>query len=153
MSDLNVYYLFLGLVGFWLLILSFIVFRLFFHYQSLTKGLSQKDLISALNNFIAKTQTNQEAIESVKDHLAKEVTANQLHLQKVGFLRFNPFTDTGGNQSFILSLLDENGTGVVISSLHSRENTRVYAKAIDKGQCQDQILSKEERQVIRDSLK
>ena len=153
MSDLNVYYLFLGLVGFWLLILSFIVFRLFFHYQSLTQGMSKKDLISALNNFIAKTAANQEVIESVKDHLAKEVAANQLHLQKVGFLRFNPFTDTGGNQSFILSLLDENGTGVVISSLHSRENTRIYAKAIDKGQCPDQVLSKEERLVIRDSLK
>ena len=153
MSDLNVYYLFLGLVGFWLLILSFIVLRLFFHYQSLTKGLSQKDLISALNNFIAKTAANQEATESVRANLTKEVADNKLHLQKVGFMRFNPFTDTGGNQSFILSLLDENGTGVVISSLHSRENTRIYAKAIDKGQCPDQVLSKEERLVIRDSLK
>lgn len=153
MSDPNVYYLFLGLAGFWLLILSFIVFRLFFHYQSLTRGLSHKDLISALNNFIAKTAANQEAIESVKASLAKEVADNKLHLQKVGFIRFNPFTDTGGNQSFVVSLLDENGTGVVISSLHSRENTRIYAKAIEKGQCQDQVLSKEERQVIKDSLK
>ena len=152
MSDPNVYYLFLGLAGFWLLILSFIVFRLFFHYQSLTRGLSHKDLISALNNFIAKTAANQEAIESVKASLAKEVADNKLHLQKVGFIRFN-FTDTGGNQSFVVSLLDENGTGVVISSLHSRENTRIYAKAIEKGQCQDQVLSKEERQVIKDSLK
>ena len=152
MSDPNVYYLFLGLAGFWLLILSFIVFRLFFHYQSLTRGLSHKDLISALNNFIAKTAANQEAIESVKASLAKEVADNKLHLQKVGFIRFN-FTDTGGNQSFVVSLLDENGTGVVISSLHSRENTRIYARAIEKGQCQDQVLSKEERQVIKDSLK
>ena len=153
MSDPNVYYLFLGLAGFWLLILSFIVFRLFFHYQSLTRGLSHKDLISALNNFIAKTAANQEAIESVKARLAKETADNKLHLQKVGFIRFNPFTDTGGNQSFVVSLLDENGTGVVISSLHSRENTRIYARAIEKGQCQDQVLSKEERQVIKDSLK
>lgn len=153
MSDPNVYYLFLGLAGFWLLILSFIVFRLFFHYQSLTRGLSQKDLISALNNFIAKTQVNQEAIDSLKASLAKEAADNKLHLQKVGFVRFNPFTDTGGNQSFILSLLDENGTGVVISSLHSRENTRIYAKRIEKGLCPDQILAKEEKQVIRDSLK
>ena|SRR3989344_1281309 len=153
MSASNTVYILLGLLVLWTILLSIFLVRLMTHYQSLTRGLSQKDLISALNNFIAKTAANQEAIESVKDHLAKEVTANQLHLQKVGFLRFNPFTDTGGNQSFILSLLDENGTGVVISSLHSRENTRVYAKAIDKGQCQDQILSKEERQVIRDSLK
>ena len=153
MSASNTVYILLGLLVLWTILLSIFLVRLMTHYQSLTRGLSQKDLISALNNFIAKTAANQEAIESVKDHLAKEVAANQLHLQKVGFLRFNPFTDTGGNQSFILSLLDENGTGVVISSLHSRENTRIYAKAIDKGQCPDQVLSKEERLVIRDSLK
>lgn len=153
MSDSNVYYIFLGLVSFWLLGLSFIVFRLFFHYQSLTRGLSQKDLISALNSFIAKTQVNHEALEQVKASLEKETKDNRLHLQRIGFKRFNPFTDTGGDQSFILSLLDENGTGIVVSSLHSRENTRVYAKRLEKGNCPDQILSKEEKQVIKDSLK
>jgi len=153
MSDPNIFYLFFGILVLWLIGLTVLLLRLLFHYQSLTQGLSKKDLISALNNFIAKTQTNQEAIESVKSNLAKEVEANKLHLQKIGFLRFNPFTDTGGDQSFILSLLDENGTGVVVSSLHSRENTRVYTKAIEKGLCNDQVLSKEERQVIKESLK
>ncbi len=151
--DPNIYYLLIGLTCLWLLILSLFIFRLHFHYQSLTRGLSQKDLISALNNFIAKTAANQEEVEKVKIGLAREVEANKLHLQKIGFQRFNPFVDTGGDQSFILSLLDENGTGVVISSLHSRENTRVYAKAIKAGQCPDQVLSKEEQQVIGQSLK
>lgn len=153
MSDPDILYLLIGILVLWLIGLTVLLLRLLFHYRSLTNGLSKKDLISALNNFIAKTQTNQEAIESVKSNLAKEVEQNKFHLQKIGFVRFNPFTDTGGDQSFILSLLDENGTGVVVSSLHSRENTRVYAKAIEKGQCKDQVLSKEERQIIKESLK
>ncbi len=153
MSGSNTVYLLLGFLSLWLTLLSVLLIRLLFHYQSLTKGLSQKDLISALNSFIAKTGQNHEAIESVRKELENEKKNGELHLQRLGFKRFNPFTDTGGNQSFILTLLDENGTGVVISSLHSRENTRVYAKQIENGRCPDQVLSKEEQTVIKESLK
>lgn len=148
----NPLYLF-AFAALWLLLLTFFLVRLTFHYQSLTKGVAQKDLISALNHFIAKTGTNEDALTTIKGQLESEIKSNRLHLQRIGFKRFNPFTDTGGNQSFILSLLDENGTGIVISSLHSRENTRVYAKNIEGGKCSDQVLSKEEQQVIKDSLK
>ena len=49
--------------------------------------------------------------------------------QRIGLVRFNPFEDTGGNQSFALALLDGRGDGFVVSSLHARTGTRVYAKA------------------------
>lgn len=153
MSSANLIYLLIVFLALWLIALTALLLRLLQHYQKLTAGLSQKDLISALNNFIAKTKKNQEDIEALKSDLLTETKAGREHLQRVGFKRFNPFTDTGGNQSFILSLLDENGTGVVISSLHSRENTRVYSKKIEKGVCPDQVLSKEEASVIKDSLK
>lgn len=153
MSSANLIYLLITFLALWLIALTVFLIRLLLHYQKLTAGLSQKDLISALNNFIAKTKKNQEDIEALKSNLLAETKAGRDHLQRVGFKRFNPFTDTGGNQSFILSLLDENGTGVVISSLHSRENTRVYSKKIEKGVCPDQVLSKEEESVIKDSLK
>lgn len=151
MFDNPLVFIIAGLV--WLSVLTFFLIKLSLHYQSLTKGVGKKDLISALNHFISKTQTNEEAIEAVRKHLDSEIDSGQEHLQRIGFKRFNPFTDTGGNQSFILSLLDEKGTGVVISSLHSRENTRIYAKGIKNGKCPDQELSKEEQQVIKDSLK
>ena len=54
-------------------------------------------------------------------------------LQRIGLVRFNPFEDTGGNQSFALALLDAHGNGLVVSSLHSRTGTRVYGKAITGG--------------------
>ena len=59
--------------------------------------------------------------------------AGKLHLQKIGFIRYNPFKSTGGDQSFILSLLDDYNNGVVITSFHSRETTRIYAKKIKEG--------------------
>ena len=52
--------------------------------------------------------------------------------QRVGLVRFNPFEDTGGNQSFALALLDAEGNGWVLSSLHARTGTRVYAKPITR---------------------
>lgn len=149
----NLPYILLGIVVFWLLAVTFLLTRLMAHYQGLTKDVSKKDLLSALNHLVNKTESNQEEIKAVRDHLLSEVKNNKNHLQRIGFKRFNPFTDTGGNQSFIFSLLDENGNGIVISSLHSRENTRIYAKKIENGRCPDQELSKDEAQIVKESLK
>ena len=54
-------------------------------------------------------------------------------IQRVGIVRFNPFADTGGQQSFAVALLDARGSGFVISSLHSRQATRVYLKQVTEG--------------------
>ena len=65
----------------------------------------------------------------------------------MGLVRFNPFPDTGGNQSFALALLDESDDGFVVSSLHSRTGTRIYAKAVVGGKA-DTSLSTEENEAI-----
>jgi hypothetical protein len=72
-------------------------------------------------------------------------------MQRVGLVRFNPFEDTGGNQSFALALLDANGDGVVFSSLHSRAGTRLYAKSVSGGRS-DASFSDEESQAVREAL-
>ncbi|QQS61732.1 MAG: DUF4446 family protein [Candidatus Moraniibacteriota bacterium] len=74
---------------------------------------------------------------------------------KMGLIRFNPFKDIGGNQSFALSFLDKEKTGMVISSLYTREGTRIYAKPVYKGEALDGYeFSKEEKQaVIQASIK
>lgn len=153
MLDKNLLYIVTGILFLWTVVLTFLLLKLSRHYQSLTKDVSKKDLISSLNNLITKSEAASEQIVTLKKIIESEITENKLHLQKIGFRRFNPFTDTGGDQSFILSLLDENGTGIVISSLHSRENTRLYAKKVTNGEGIEQVLSKEELQVVKDSLK
>jgi Protein of unknown function (DUF4446) len=75
----------------------------------------------------------------------------QRSIQKVGVTRFNPFADTGGDQSFAIALLDADGNGVVLSSLHGRADTRVFAKQVQAGRSKH-ALSDEEQDAIRKAL-
>jgi len=96
------------------------------------------------------------------DSLTERVDAlNKLHhelealsertIQKVGVVRYNPFAETGGDQSFAIALLDALGNGVVLSSLHSRTDTRVFAKPVHNGRSKYQ-LSDEEQDAITKAL-
>ncbi len=135
------------------IVLSFLFYRLSSHYSSLTKDVSKKDLLSSLNQLISLSKENSDTITKLSEKLSSEINENKNHLQKIGFSRYNPFTDTGGDQSFTVALLDEKGDGLVISSLHSRENTRLYAKKVVSGLVDGQATSKEEQQVIKQALK
>jgi hypothetical protein len=81
--------------------------------------------------------------------------SNQLNLlasrglHKTGLIRFNPFKDVGGNQSFSIALLNGKNNGVTISSLYTREGTRIYAKAIKAGFSEKYPLTEEEEQSIK----
>lgn len=145
-------FFFIAILALWLLVISFLYFRLQLHYQHLTGSVNKKDLMSSLNQLISQSKSNKDDLEKLKLDLEQVVSDNRFHLQRIGFKRFNPFTDTGGDQSFALSLLDENSNGIVISSLHSRESTRIYAKKISEGQPANQVLSKEEAEVIKNSM-
>lgn len=70
------------------------------------------------------------------------------YIGKVRLLRYNPYEDTGGNVSFTLGLLDAEKSGVIITSLHTRSGTRLYAKEVSKGKSNLQ-LSKEEYEVLK----
>ncbi|MFZ2199352.1 MAG: DUF4446 family protein [Microgenomates group bacterium] len=118
------------------------------HYNSLTKGIDPKTLTNALQG-IQHTIAEHERIQAItKNDLQKIKDAMRLHVQHVTLKRFNPFGDTGGDQSFILALLDGNSDGVVITSLHSRENTRFYVKSVSGGVGIDHPLSEEEQKTI-----
>lgn len=75
----------------------------------------------------------------------------QQSIQKVGVVRFNPFADTGGDQSFAIALLDAEGNGLVLSSLHGRADTRIFAKPVQGGRSKH-ALSDEEQDAIRKAL-
>ena len=79
-------------------------------------------------------------------------TSTGRSLQKVGVVRFNPFQDSGGYQSFAIALLDQRGSSVVVSSLHGRAETRIFAKQVVNGRS-THSLSDEEQQAIREAVK
>jgi hypothetical protein len=72
---------------------------------------------------------------------------------KVNITRFNPFDDVGGDQSFILTILDQTNSGAILTSLHNRDLTRIYAKSIKNGEADNNTLSKEEKLAIVNTIK
>jgi Protein of unknown function (DUF4446) len=119
--------------------------------DALTRGQDDRDLAGVLDAHLDKVF----AVSAEVDELTVRTAVAEANLrrsfQRVGLVRFNPFEDTGGNQSFALALLDANGDGLVLSSLHSRTGTRVYAKAIAGGKSEG-ALSEEEAQAVRDAM-
>jgi len=71
----------------------------------------------------------------------------RVEVPRIGFVRYNAFSDVGSDLSYALALLNREGDGVVVSSVWSREETRTYGKAVNKFAAAVD-LSKEERDAI-----
>jgi hypothetical protein len=84
-------------------------------------------------------------LTAVEDQAAVVAGTLPHALQRVALVRFNPFDDTGGDQSFALALLDADGDGVVVSSLHNRSGTRFYAKPVRAGRTTHALTSEEQQ--------
>jgi hypothetical protein len=74
-------------------------------------------------------------------------------LHKTGLVRFNPFKDVGGDQSFSLALLNGKNNGLVLTSLYTRESTRIYVKSIIDAKSKKRPLTEEEERAIKIALK
>ncbi len=116
--------------------------------RGLTRGDEGADLEGVLGAHLDKVYVLGREVERLGARTGALETASLRAFQRVGLVRFNPFEDTGGNQSFALALLDAEGNGWVLSSLHSRNGTRVYAKAIRGGRS-EAALSDEESSAIK----
>ena len=90
-------------------------------------------------------------LKLAKEKTEKELSVVNAKLKKsirgLETIRFNPFPDQGSNQSFAIGMLNEDGDGVVFSSLYSRERMSVFAKPVKKGKSEYE-LTEEERQVL-----
>ena len=133
----------------WLAALSIIFYRILSHYQQLTRGVTKKDLKSILENLLGNFEKESEKVNQLIKELKDLKQDNLYNIQKIGLVRFNPFAGTGGNQSFCLSLLDGDDSGLVISSLHTRETTRIYVKPARKGKAVGYDFSNEEKQAVK----
>jgi hypothetical protein len=137
----------------WLGAVTFFLFRLVRTFGQLTGRVKEGDLKQVLDEILKTVKQSHEE----RRQLAQEIERLRLEglgsIQKVGLVRYNPFSDTGGNQSFVLALLDGKDCGFVITSLHSRESTRVFAKPVTGGKEKDFEFSKEEAQAIKEAQK
>jgi len=113
----------------------------------LTQGADGESLEVILDSHIDTVLRVAHDLDEVQARTAMLEGSARLHFSRLGLVRFNPFDDTGGNQSFAMALLDANNDGFIISSLHSRTGTRIYAKAIFEGICESPLSSEEEKAV------
>mgnify|MGYP001037875607 CR=1 FL=1 len=111
-------------------------------------GKDGKSIEKVLEYEMRKLKKTEEDIKKLAQNIKwiEGIALKSVH--KVGVVRFNPFRDIGGDQSFSIALLDYKDNGVVVSSLHSAEGTRVYAKPILKNKSKYQ-LTKEEEEALK----
>ncbi|OGG22093.1 hypothetical protein A3D03_01890 [Candidatus Gottesmanbacteria bacterium RIFCSPHIGHO2_02_FULL_40_13] len=150
---MNNFYIILDIILFiWTIGLTVYLIKLNSHYQGLMKGHSNGNLTQVLNQITKEVTLDRKNIEQLKESVAGFSEDVISHIQNVGILRFNPFADTGGDQSFILAILDGNDSGIVLTSLHSRGTTRWYAKNVRSGKGVDHELSEDELKAIRKTV-
>ena len=110
-----------------------------------TQGGSLQDVLHAHIERVSGVSRDLADLRQLYQALAERTQGT---LQHVGMVRFNPFEDTGSDQSFVIALLDDRRDGIVLSGLHGREGTRVFAKPVEAGASRHS-LSPEEGQAIQ----
>lgn len=114
-----------------------------------TEAGSLESTLKAHMNRVEKVDHRLAELETEYKRLA---ITNSLASQKISIVRFNPFGDTGGDQSFSLAVLDAHDSGYVLTSIHGRQGTRVYVKPVDFGKSK-YTLSAEEEQALSQAVK
>ena len=131
----------------WVLLLQLRLQRLTEQHTKLLTGASGANLEEILTHHLDELHQALDTVSGLEIRTTSIERTLQHTLQWMGIIRYNPFRNTGGAQSFALAIVDGNGDGVVISSLHTRENTRVYAKPLHQW-TSEHALTEEEQQAI-----
>ena len=119
--------------------------------RGLTRGGDGQSLEAVLDAHLDRVDAVARQLDALTARATVLEGTQRKAFQRVGLVRYNPFEETGGNQSFALALLDAAGDGWVLSSLHARSGTRVYAKGITAGRA-DAGLSEEETAAIAQAM-
>jgi len=148
----NPFFIWLVFVSIYLVVLSGVFFWFFLRLNRLIKDKDKQGFIKIFEDLIKKEKENIKAVESLRQEVKKNSEEGLAHFQKLGLIRFNPFNETGGNNSFSLALLDGKNNGWVMTGLHTRERTRLYVKPI-KNLKSEYELSDEEKKALEKAVK
>lgn len=147
----NAFYILLGALGVTVAIFASILILMHQRIKRLTQGKAGRDLedtIITIEGNIKDMEETERLMAEAIEHIDKRLRTS---IRAVEMDRFNPFGDQGGNHSFAISLVNERGDGIVLSSLYSRERMSVFAKPIKKGKSEFD-LTEEEATVLQKGL-
>ncbi len=118
---------------------------MFNFFKKSKKPETLKDALDWLGEIDKKVESLLESFNSLE-------AKNKFSIQKIGVVRYNPFSNVGGNQSFTVALLDDNDDGVIITSLYNHNGNTVYAKPVKEGKS-EYSLSHEEKEAMGKAVK
>ena len=155
-------FLVIGLLIVWIITLELRLTRATHTLRRLFAGRSGIDLEQVMRDYIQRMDRSDQTMKALGTRLDQALGAlggrtGQLealapgNVQHVGVVRYNPFPDKGGDQSFAVALLDDRADGVVFNGLHSRTDARVYAKPVVGG-ASTYPLTEEEKQAIQRAM-
>ncbi|MDE3088927.1 MAG: DUF4446 family protein [Chloroflexota bacterium] len=142
----------LMVLGGWLAFVEFRYQNLARSFRLLMTGRGGADLEATLIDFVQRMDRVEQMTQSMGQRVDSIQVQQPYHVQHVGVVRFNPFQDKGGDQSFVVAILDAHADGAVITSLSSRSDTRIYAKPVIGGQS-TYTLTNEEKDAIARAMK
>jgi hypothetical protein len=151
--NLTLLYIILAVLAVWVVLLSLIFAKFYFSIQRISRGLKKDTIIDILNELLVRDKNLEKDLNGIEAEVKRLSFESQFYINKIGLVRFNPFNDTGGDQSFILALVDIEDSGVVISGLHTRNGTRWYAKRVENGKGIEHALSDDEIKAIKSATK
>jgi len=147
---MNLLFLAIGLLGLSVIGLGIMSGILMKKINQLTRGKNGANLESTIKENNSMMLNIQKEIAATNNQIDRIKTDAMNNIQNVSVVRFNPFKEAGGNQSFAIALTDKKKSGVVISSLYARERMNVFAKPITKG-VSEYKLTEEEQLAINQS--
>ena len=106
-----------------------------------------KDIESLLTSQLRRLDKQEKEIAKILEEILTLKNLSKRSFQKLGLVRFNPFKNVGGDQSFSVALLDLENNGFVFSSIYGQDGNRVYAKPIANSKS-EYVLSEEEKEAI-----
>lgn len=110
---------------------------------------SIEDVLKSNIEDIDQLKNNQYKQRLDMEEIEKHV---QLSIEKVSLIKYNAFEQMGGEVSFVLALINQKNTGLLINGIHSREGCYTYVKQVIQGKC-DKTLSKEEKEALDQAMK
>lgn len=154
MSEQTIIFLLSG-IAFILAVVNCILFYYFFKVNKKMDEIIEGGRIKDFKNlFLKYKEKDCELDKKIKEAFLKIKELQDISkktFQKIGVVRFNPFNGMGGNQSFVIAMLDDENNGFVLSSIFIKEGNRVYAKTIKNGKS-DHLLSNEENEAISKAI-
>jgi Protein of unknown function (DUF4446) len=118
-------------------------------------GDGQQDLVTHAATLQSQFHALNDYVQDVAARLDQRVGAAEQRLDGAiayrALIRYDAYGEMSGHQSTSIALLDATRSGIVLSSIHHRDQARLYAKQIHGGQGELE-LSPEEAEAIRIAL-